>query len=138
MSFEFKAEKKTEQRDSVKIPDRTYSAVLTGYRQYQRQNRETGAPEDRLAWSFNVYTKKGEFEIAGFTSTKWGNAERPSIAREWVAALTGLPVSSDKLPTKLDDVVGRACQVLTMTLGEGDSARSIVKAVLPSDEDINF
>ena len=138
MSFEF-VEKAAPASDRVntKIPDKVYAATLTGYRIYSRPNRDTGAPEDRIAWSFLVATKKGDFEIPGFTSTKWGNAEKPSVAREWVAAIVSQPVGG-KLPTKIDDVIGRACQVITMTIGEGDAARSIVKAVLPSADEVDF
>jgi len=139
MSFEFAEEKAAPPaRDNVKIPDRTYAGALTGYRIYQRPNRDTGAPEDRIAWTFNVITKKGEFEIPGFTSTKWGNGEKPSVAREWVAAMVGKPVTSMDLPRKLDELVGRAVQVLTMTIGEGDTQRSIIKAVLPTADDLDF
>ena len=139
MSFEFQPEKAApSDRANAKIPDRVYPAVLTGYRVYQRPNRDTGAPEDRIAWSFNVVTKKGEFEIPGFTSTKWGNAEKPSIAREWVAAIVGMPVASSDLPRKIDEIVGRNAQVLTMTIGEGEQARSIIKSVLPSTDELDF
>ena len=48
------------------------------------------------------------------------------------------PVTSMDLPRKLDDLVGRAVQVLTMTIGEGDSQRSIIKAVLPTADDLDF
>jgi len=139
MSFEFQAEKAApSDRVNHKIPDRTYTAGFTGYRIYQRPNRDTGLMEDRLAWTFNVITKKGEFELPGFTSTKWGNGDKPSVAREWVAAMVGKPVTSMDLPRNLDDLVGRAVQVLTMTIGEGDSQRSIIKAVLPTADDLDF
>jgi hypothetical protein len=139
MSFEFQAEKAApSDRVNHKIPDRTYTAGFTGYRIYQRPNRDTGVMEDRLAWTFNVITKKGEFELPGFTSTKWGNADKPSVAREWVAAMLNRPVGSADLPRKLDELVGRAVQVLTMTIGEGDQARSIIKAVLPNADELDF
>jgi hypothetical protein len=139
MSFEFQAEKAApSDRVNHKIPDRTYTAGFTGYRIYQRPNRDTGVMEDRLAWTFNVITKKGEFELPGFTSTKWGNADKPSVAREWVAAMLNKPVGSADLPRKLDDLVGRQVQVLTMTIGEGDQARSIIKAVLPNADELDF
>jgi hypothetical protein len=139
MSFEFQAEKAApSDRVNHKIPDRTYTAGFTGYRIYQRPNRDTGVMEDRLAWTFNVITKKGEFELPGFTSTKWGNADKPSVAREWVAAMLNMPVGSAELPRKLDDLVGRQVQVLTMTIGEGDQARSIIKAVLPNADELDF
>jgi hypothetical protein len=139
MSFEFQAEKAApSDRVNHKIPDRTYTAGFTGYRIYQRPNRDTGVMEDRLAWTFNVITKKGEFELPGFTSTKWGNADKPSVAREWVAAMLNKPVGSADLPRKLDDLVGRSVQVLTMTIGEGDQARSIIKAVLPNADELDF
>jgi hypothetical protein len=139
MSFEFQAEKAApSDRVNHKIPDRTYTAGFTGYRIYQRPNRDTGLMEDRLAWTFNVITKKGEFELPGFTSTKWGNADKPSVAREWVAAMLNMPVGSADLPRKLDDLVGRQVQVLTMTIGEGDSQRSIIKAVLPNADELDF
>ena len=139
MSFEFQAEKAApSDRVNHRIPDRTYTAGFTGYRIYQRPNRDTGVMEDRLAWTFNVITKKGEFELPGFTSTKWGNADKPSVAREWVAAMLNKPVGSADLPRKLDDLVGRSVQVLTMTIGEGDQARSIIKAVLPNADELDF
>jgi hypothetical protein len=139
MSFEFQPEKAApSDRVNHKIPDRTYTAGFTGYRIYQRPNRDTGVMEDRLAWTFNVITKKGEFELPGFTSTKWGNADKPSVAREWVAAMLNKPVGSADLPRKLDDLVGRQVQVLTMTIGEGDQARSIIKAVLPNADELDF
>jgi hypothetical protein len=139
MSFEFQAEEAApSDRVNHKIPDRTYTAGFTGYRIYQRPNRDTGVMEDRLAWTFNVITKKGEFELPGFTSTKWGNADKPSVAREWVAAMLNKPVGSADLPRKLDDLVGRSVQVLTMTIGEGDQARSIIKAVLPNADELDF
>jgi hypothetical protein len=139
MSFEFQAEKAApSDRVNHRIPDRTYTAGFTGYRIYQRPNRDTGVIEDRLAWTFNVITKKGEFELPGFTSTKWGNADKPSVAREWVAAMLNKPVGSADLPRKLDDLVGRSVQVLTMTIGEGDQARSIIKAVLPNADELDF
>jgi hypothetical protein len=139
MSFEFQAEKAApSDRVNHKIPDRTYTAGFTGYRIYQRPNRDTGVMEDRLAWTFNVITKKGEFELPGFTSTKWGNADKPSVAREWVAAMLNKPVGSADLPRKLDDLVGRQVQVLTMTIGEGEQARSIIKAVLPNADELDF
>jgi hypothetical protein len=34
--------------------------------------------------------------------------------------------------------VGRQVQVLTMTIGEGESARSIIKAVLPNADELDF
>ena len=139
MSFEFQAEKAApSDRVNHRIPDRTYTAGFTGYRIYQRPNRDTGVMEDRLAWTFNVITKKGEFELPGFTSTKWGNADKPSVAREWVAAMLNKPVGSADLPRKLDDLVGRQVQVLTKTIGEGDQARSIIKAVLPNADELDF
>lgn len=138
MSFEFQEKAApASDRQNIKIPDRLYPATLIGYRIYERPNRDTGLPEQRIAWSFLVATKKSNYEIPGFTSTKWGNADKPSVAREWVAALVGQPVGG-KLPTKIDDVIGKAAQVMTMTIGEGDQARSIIKAVLPTADDIDF
>lgn len=142
MAFEFTDTSNNNQsgegRENIVIPDRRYQAVFKGYREYTRTSAKTGETEPRLAWTFEIQGKKGSVEIPGFTSTKWGWHEKPSNSRKWMAALQGKKATDEDINRCLDEMIGLACEVQTVTLGEGlKAAKSIIDQVYPvvTDED---
>lgn len=118
------------------VKDRVYPAVFKSYRVYQKPNPNTGEQEDRLAWTFEVSTKKGIVELAGFTSVKFGISKQGTIAkaRKWVAAMLGIK-ATDNVPRDLDAVLGKRCEVKTITIEKNGVESSVIDDVMPPDDD---
>lgn len=135
MAFTF-AKNENQEFENTVIKDKLYKmARFKAYKAYTRKSDST----ERLVWTFEVKIKDEWIEIPGFTSVKFGvNPKNNQIAkaRKWAAALQGKKPTDEDLNHDLDSMIGLPCQLKTTTMGEGESAQSVVDDILPLyDED---